>query len=55
MDPSGYTLDTVQNRGEFLICRGHQRIHASSHPSPVLVFNAAIGGSAAREPPDAGT
>jgi len=38
MDPSGYTLDTVQNRGEFLICRGHQRIHASSHPSPVLVL-----------------
>src|ERR1700752_3220203 len=38
MDLSGYSLDTVQNRGEFLLCRGHQRRRASSHPSSVLVL-----------------
>ena len=38
MDLSGYSLDTVQNRGEFLLCRGHQRMRASSHPSSVLVL-----------------
>ena len=38
MDLSSYSLDTVQNRGEFLLCRGHQRMRASSHPSSVLVL-----------------
>ena len=38
MDLSDYSLDTVQNRGEFFLCRGHRRMRASSHPSSNVVL-----------------
>ena len=38
LDLSSYTLDTIQSRGEFLLCRGYQRMRTSSHPFLVLIL-----------------
>ena len=38
MDLSDYTLDTLHQHGEFLLCRGHSRTDTNSDPSSVLVL-----------------
>src|SRR5216684_4280139 len=38
MDLSNYTLDTLHEHGEFVLCRGHRRTGANPHPPSVLVL-----------------
>src|SRR5258708_29591809 len=38
MDLSDYTLDTLHNQGEFVLCRGHPRTATNPHPPSVLLL-----------------